>query len=598
MTANRNINWIKKHMCALAWMIMLSFYGFLLLLIAYGNHSDSIFFHYLLSGKILLLNIAPVLIAALFIFSVSGSYFISFFLSTSAATGFCLANYYKICFRDDPILFEDLLLIREASVMAGNYDFFVNWRIVVILLGWFVANIFIFLFCREKIKSVKLRMRILMVGFLLSILFSFLYQSDTIYASIGTDAFWEPTEYAVSRGGLYPFLHSIYNENEKIPENYNSQNIQNLLSEYPESDIPSDRKVNIIALMREAYVDFSAFNINGLDCSEYDIYHEIKESSYTGRLVTNIFAGGTVDTERCFLTGAYKLKNYRMNTNSYVWYLRRQGYTTEGSHPFFQRMYNRRNINQYLGFEKYRYYENDFEYLSSEYYPEDRILFSEIYNDFQKSKENNKPCFSFSVNVQSHGPYSTNSYRNGSKEYLTGDYSDECKYAMNNYMNITMEQDRELKIFLDALAADQEPVVFILFSDHLPWMGNGNSFYSEMGIEFQTETEAGFYDYYATEYLIWANAAAKEILENSFTGNGPTISPCYLMNEVFKQCGWKGPAYMQAMNETEQIFPVITTNGRYVADGLFTDTIPENRIKTMQTLESLDYYWRNNFLYP
>ena len=34
----------------------------------------------------------------------------------------------------------------------------------------------------------------------------------------------------------------------------------------------------------------------------------------------------TVDTERCFLTGNYQLRNFRGNANSYAWYLREQGY--------------------------------------------------------------------------------------------------------------------------------------------------------------------------------------------------------------------------------------------------------------------------------
>ena len=511
---------------------------------------------------------------------------------------FSLVNYYKLCFRDDPVIFEDLLYIREASAMAGQYALFMNWRIIIVLLFWLAGVFLMFLLRRKRIKKAKPRICMFLVVFLLgTVIFPVLYENDELYRSLGTDTYWTPTEYAVSRGGIYPFLYSINSAFEDAPEEYNEECIKNILSEYEEFDIPQEKKVNVIALMREAYVDFSNFDIDGLDCSGYKVYHELEEESYTGSLVTNIFAGGTVNTERCFLTGDYKLKDYRKNTNSYVWYFRQQGYTVEGSHPFFQYMYNRRNINQYLGFDKYRYYEDDFEHLSQAYFPEDSVLLPEIYNDFLKNKEEGKPYFSFSVNVQSHGPYATDGFRSGNKEYLIGDYSEECKFAMNNYMNIIMEQDLELKRLIEMLKDDSEPVVFILFSDHLPWMGNGNSFYSELGIEFRTDTEEGFYDYYSTEYLIWANDAAKKALNNDFTGEGPAISPCYLMNEVFEQCGWKGPAFMQAMDDMMQIFPVFSTNGRYVVDGHFVDAIPEERLETMRDLEGLGYYWRNNFLY-
>ena len=108
--------------------------------------------------------------------------------------------------------------------------------------------------------------------------------------------------------------------------------------------------------------------------SGYDLYHQLEAESYTGDLLTNIFAGGTVDSERCFLTGNYQLKNFRAPANSHLWYLRDQGYTVEGSHPYYQWFYNRQNINQYLGFERFRYLEGDYENLTTAYLPEDGVL--------------------------------------------------------------------------------------------------------------------------------------------------------------------------------------------------------------------------------
>lgn len=572
--------------------------GLILLLLAYGRRSDTIYIGYFQNKYILILNVIPVLTLIYLFAGLSGNCFLAYLFGSGFFLLLSLINFYKISFRDDPFIFSDLLLVSEAKemILNGNYNLFVNFRITVVMVFWGLSCMIAFLINRGGIR--KIRVVVLMVAGLLGVFFFFVYGNRNLYNSVGSNTVWLPTEYVISRGGIYPFLHSIYNAAEHPPEKYNKENVLEMLSEYNDFNIPSNKKVNIIAIMREAYVDFSRFDINGLDCSEYAVYHQLKEESYNGELITNIFSGGTIDTERCFLTGDYKLKPYTQNVNSYIWYLKGQGYTVEGCHPYMQSMYNRININKYLGFEKYRYLENDFEYLSHLSYPEDSVLLSEIYQDY-KNREITKPYFSFSINVQSHGPYSTDSYREGisNKEYLNGDYTNECKYAMNNYMNITMEQDRELRNLVDQLSADSEPIILVVFSDHLPWMGNGNIFYSEMGIEFQTNTEKGFRDYYTTEYFIWANSPAKQMLKNNFQGKGPTISPCYLMNEIFKQCGWKGPAYMQAMSSLEDIFPVVTTNGGYIVDGQFTYAIPENRKKDMLDLESLDYYWRNNFFY-
>lgn len=52
----------------------------------------------------------------------------------------------------------------------------------------------------------------------------------------------------------------------------------------------------------EAFADFSRFTgVEGVDWeSAYGTYHALESESYTGNLITNIFAGGTVDTERAF----------------------------------------------------------------------------------------------------------------------------------------------------------------------------------------------------------------------------------------------------------------------------------------------------------
>ena len=135
------------------------------------------------------------------------------------------------------------------------------------------------------------------------------------------------------------------------------------------------------------------------------------------------------------------------------------------------------------------------------------------------------------MNIQSHGPYDTGSY-SGSKTYLNGKYSMECKNAMNNYMDSIMDSDVQLIKMLDKLKYDSEPVVVVLYSDHLPWMGDGKIFYEELGINLDLSTEEGFRNHYTTDYLIWANDKAKNVLSKEFKGKGPTISPFYLMNQL------------------------------------------------------------------
>ena len=574
--------------------------GLALLVLAIGPYSKRVLLDYLCHWQTLLLNTIPVALLVLLFYGLLGRAWPAFLAGGGVAFGFSLGNYYKLQFRDDPLYFEDMLILREAKAMAtgDHYSLFIDWKIVLVVFFLLLGAALLWFLAPGQVRHVWRRLgtvaaAVVLCGCLVPVaLDGEHYQNTQNFAHLNQ---WSATQNYVSHGFWYPFIHSIRDFVETPPGGYQKKEVQALLDAYPDASIPEDRKINIIGLMREAYADFSLYDVEGLDVSGYDVYHALEAESYTGDLVTNIFAGGTVDTERCFLTGNYQLRNFRGNANSYAWYLREQGYAIEGSHPYYQWFYNRFNINGYLGFETYRFLEGDYETMSHAEYPEDSVLLPEIYGDYQECIASGKPCFSFSVNVQSHGPYPT--WDSGAGQYLTGDYSAECKNAVNNYMANIMDTDRELKKLIDQLRDDPAPVVVVTFGDHLPWMGDGNVFYEEMGIDINPSAGESFLRHYSTRYLIWANKAAEEIIGHEVKGEGPAVSPCYLMNLVFDQLGWEGPGFMQAMDEMMEIFPVVSTKGQYVVDGALVDKIPEERKELFQRFQHLQFYWRNEFLY-
>jgi len=579
--------------------------GVLVLGFGYGSYTWDLYLSYFQSWDLLWLNILPVLLLVLLGWGLLGRAWSGFLLGGGVCFGLGLAHYYKLTFRSDPLCLADMLLVREAGAMTSGdrYALFIDRRIAIVAGCLVLGGVLLRLLAPGKLKNGQGRLAAALLPIVLFAATMPTYLNDPLYNSLGSlEDFqelnrWNTTHVYITRGFLYPFLHSAKEMVNMPPEGYSANVAQDLLAQYEDADIPENRRISIIALMREAYVDFSRFDIPGLDGEGYTLYHQLEEESYTGRLVTNVFAGGTVDTERCFLTGDYRLHDFRVDTNSYVWYLREQGYTVEGCHPYYEWFYNRQNINEYLGFERYRFYEEDFETLCDPgiEYPHDSILLPEIYAGFQANKATGKPYFSFSVNVESHGPYDTSN--NPDAGHLTGSYSDYCRSAMNNYLAAIWDTDEELVRLAEQLREDPEPVVLVTFGDHLPWMGDNNVYYKEMGLPLDLSKEEGFYNHYSTRYLIWANNAAREILGDDLIGEGPDLSPCYLMNQVFDLLGWEGPAFLQAMEDMREVFPVVTTTGRYVVDGALTTDIPARRQELFQQFEWMQYYWRTHFLY-
>ena len=116
--------------------------GAVVLLFAYGQYPGAVLKGYLASTTIMVMNIFPVALLIFLLYGLFGRMWLSFFLGGFAAIGFSLGHYYKLTFRDDPLYFEDMLIIREAGAMATeqNYDLFVDKRVIFVVVCWLLGR--------------------------------------------------------------------------------------------------------------------------------------------------------------------------------------------------------------------------------------------------------------------------------------------------------------------------------------------------------------------------------------------------------------------------------------------------------------------------
>ena len=577
--------------------------GGLSMFFAYGDYTDMLMKSYFTVPLIPILNIVPVVLLLFLVWFLVGRSWIAFLITSIVVWGFSLGNYYKLRFRDDPLMFADIKNIREAASIAvkESYDLTPDLRIWF-GLGCIILGTLILFFLVRGVPRWKVRIPLFLLGMVLCVPLSRIYTDDTIYND-KTQNFtyinrWSSTQLYISKGFVYPFLHSTTEGTIKPPKGYSERETAELLASYEDQDIPEDQKVDIITLQLEAFADFSRFEgVEGIDWeSAYGVYHGIEAESYTGNLVTNIFAGGTIDTERAFLTGYADLWNFRTNTNSYGWYFAGQGYTVEGAHPSYDWFYNRKNVNQYLGIPTYYFYENRYSAMYTGGIATDDVLLPDIFDLYVENRDGlGTPYFSFNVTYQGHGPYSTEEVWRD-RHFTDGRYSRSTTNIVDNYLGSVSDTAEQVRKLLDSFAAEERPVVVVGFGDHMPWLGYGNSAYQELGVNMDFSTKEGFYNYYGTRYFIWANNAAKQVLGNDFTGEGPDVSSCFLMNELFDQCGWEGSAYMQATETIREEIPVLTTVGRYLnKEGELVEALDESGQEALDTFKSLEYYYGTHF---
>ena len=541
--------------------------GLLSLLLAIGRYPWHIFFGYFRHPLIALLNILPVVLLILLLYCLVGRAWIAFLVGSVPVMLASVGNYFKIVCRDDPFMFADIPDITTALGISERYDLSMNWRLGFCLFCMVFGTLFLFFFVRGRVRP-RWRLALGAVILLSIIPLVGVYTSDDVYDN-KTQNYeyadqWAAPQVFLTRGFVYPFLYSIKEAFPEPPQGYSEEAALEILESYTPQDIPEDKKVNVIGIQLEAFNDLERLGITGIAPEVYEKYHALEAESYTGNLITNIFAGGTVRTERAFLTGDVTLEDFRRDTGSYVWYFKDQGYHAEGIHPYHDYYYNRKNVNSYLGFDQYWFFQNRYDEINDGHIAMDDVLFPDLLQ-FYQNRDKDTPYFNFTVTYQGHGPYATDALE-GTDGWWDGTYSDESTYyILNNYLNSVQETAGQLWDFIQALREDEDPVVVIVFGDHNPWLGYSNSAYHDLGVNLDTSTEEGFYNYYGTRYLIWANDAAKETLNNDFTGEGPDVSPCFLMNVLFEQCGWgSGSAYMQLTGEVMEQIPVINTDGFYV----------------------------------
>lgn len=600
MTQNAPLNRLKKIIKSPVYTyIMLVLLGIgtglMSLLLGSSIWGMEMFRSYFASALLVLLNLLPPVLLILLMYFATGRAWISFLCTYLLTTILSLINFFKMQLRGDPFIAKDIALASEAHGIMDGYTLTMNWKVYLAVFLLACGIVFTVFFVKRRAVGVKLRLIGVAAVLLVSaVLYPAVYRSESVYKEAVGDFElhrWSETQQFIGRGFVYPFIHSTKQLGSGVPDGYKEDEAAQALAEYAISDIPEGSKVNIVSIMLEAYSDLSEFDEIEFTTDVYEQLHKLQDSSVSGHLIDNVFGGGTIDTERLFLTGYSRLTDYKRPTNSYVSYLRSQGYRTEGLHAGDSWFYDRQTVHAHLGFDDY-YFMDDFDNGSrrdSFFFPTVMQLYSE--------RDASQPYFSYSLSYQNHGAYESD-HLTGVEFIERGDMSDESYYIINNYLNGIYDTNTRIGEMIEFFSAETEPVVVVIYGDHKPWLGNQDSVYLDLGINIDIGTEEGIYNYYSTPYIIWANDAAKAVTGNDFAGDGGTISPTFLMNKVFSLCGFEGDDYMKASNELlEHVQVIHTPTGFFFEDGVLTQELSQEAQAVYERFLRIEYYRQNSKKY-
>lgn len=590
--------------------VVLSFIGILLSDVVNLNN----LLRYFRSPLLFVLNTLPLTLLLLLLYHLTSRHWLAFSLGGGFYIIAHVVNRFMMQLREEPLIPQDIVLGVEAAKVVKIAELPFSPIIILSLLFWLIVSLGLFFFIKSRPLGWMTKIAgALVVVSLFSASIPGLYKKSGLYDSFEvTGSIYSRVNLFKSRGFIYSFLYRAANYKSIKPEEYSKDEAQQILADYKKAPytLNSGKKPHIIAVMGEAFYDIDRiegveFN-NGFDPLKN--FNNITKQAYSGRIVTGVFGGGTANTEFSFLTG-HSMPIMPDLSSPYSYYIRKDtfslarmleeaGYASMAFHPGESWFYNRSNVYKFFGFD-HIYFKKDMDMNNVEInhgYISDRSTAEFTLDKFRHhlATDPQTPFFEFVVNIDNHGPYSKREL--GYPEILKRKNNmDEATYnILNNYINGLMRCDQALGYLVDSISMMDEPVVFLYFADHLPFLGENYQGYKALGFKLgQDQDLEAYLNQYETPWFIWCNSAAEALLaENGITakkGAAPLISPNYLATELLEFIGQEGSESFHYLSELKKKLPVIT-NRFTMENGVFTEVLSEESKTLIDQYRMIQYY--------
>ncbi len=429
---------------------------------------------------------------------------------TVVIVGLAVTNSILLCFRITPLAATDIALLTSVFEIMGIY--LTVWQIILLVLLVLVV-IAGLIYLGIRMKKQVYHPLLAVCNAVISIL------AVVLMIHIGDARGWLQTEFAnlpdayADNGFVYCFTRSLFDRGISKPDTYDEDTVDNILEDMKKQTTNEvEEKPNIIFIQLESFMDLK--RMQGVTYSEEPtpVYSSLRKTCPGGFLKVPSVGAGTANTEFEILTGMtldyfgageypYKTVLQDETCESMAYNLRELGYRTGVLHNNTGSFYSRNKVFANLGFDYF---------VSSEYmenlsynpigWAKDKVLTGQIQHILKATSE---PDLIYTITVQDHGKYPTELLENPHIKVSGFAPEDEGRQnAFTYYVNQCHETDAFLGSLIATLNAFEEPVVLVLYGDHLP----------NLDI---TEEELASGNLFQTEYVIWSNKMMLEDYELS-----------------------------------------------------------------------------------
>lgn len=522
----------------------------------------------LLKNKIcILLNALPVAAVFCLLYVLIGSVFWTGGITWLVFLLGSYGNYLKVAYRQDPLVFADLMQISEALTAVSDFDIQLN---TTVLLGIALVTLCFAIggvVCKDKKRGVRSRLLLLGCVLALSVVADrMLYNADEYAARNIYYNKIEKTDDAnhvltsEEVGFIYYFCYSHNRYGFQRPENYSEALVTQSAKAYGGGAEQADAESpHVIMVMLEAFSDISngemfSFAADEDPMKSYNLY-AASQNAVSGKLIVPNDSAGTANTEFDVLTGvqtkmvadgSIPFFSIHKDRASIASVLASAGYRTVFTHPGHNWYYNRQNVYRALGFDEL--------YFSEAYdgaetvgtLVSDRSVGDFLINRFEENREcGEQSIFEFAVTIQNHMPYTKGRYGDeksrGIEVPASVELSEGGREQLGIYLDGVKAGDRLIGQLIEYFRSDEESVILVFFGDHLPSLGEDYAVYRELGMSVgRTDSNEDILLAHETPYLIYANEQAMrcESVRAAMGGGTQTISANYLGAALLELLGF------------------------------------------------------------
>lgn len=569
---------------------------------------------------LIVLNALPVGLLVLAAACLFRNVFFGAALVNFAVGALSIANRIKLEVRDEPVFPRDFGLLKEVGSAMGAYSirFPVGAIAVVVAFSLLLVALGLFIGCRP-FPLARLRGwagRLLGATASLGVLTALIltvYASNDLYNSFSvTNPYYIPAVFN-ELGFPYCFSHQFTTYPIDKPEGFQKTQAA---SWETGTTTGQGKDVHVIFVMNEAFSDLTddAVFTYGEENDPLPNLHALRANPHavSGHVVVPGFAGGTANTEFDVLTGmqtsalsasatsAFRVVN--RNLDSVFRVFGTDGYHTSFFHPGDAWFYNRENVYGWLGADE-SVFANEMDNLQYKgRWVTDDYMAGYIEDAFAAAVADGEKLCSYTTTIQNHMSYTADKY---GPDYVfppletSAVLSDQVETLLRVYVEGARDADAMLGRLVAYFSATDEPVVLAFWGDHLPYLGDNQVGYSELGLGISAQESAGAEPLrgYETPYVIWANDAAADALDWStavadleLPADG-TISASFLGATVLELTGRKDEdPWFSFLSQLRRELPVVQKTIYRTGDGVYTKEPDSTLLDDVARWRQWSYY--------